>query len=157
MPQWQNLFSALREHDINVSAQDMPRPVGGGDISAAWRVRADDQLVFLKTGPASALDMFLAEADGLKELAKANAVRVPRVLGCVCSGKESLLALEWIDFQLPSVSTEWMFGRNLANLHRYTADRFGWHRDNTIGSVSYTHLTLPTTLCMCRSRWWRYH
>jgi len=135
MPQWQNLFTALREHDIKVSAQDMPRPLGGGDISSAWQVRADNHAVFLKTGPASALDMFLAEADGLKELAQANAVRVPKVLGCVCSGKESLLALEWIDFELASESTEWMFGRNLANLHRFTADKFGWHRDNTIGST----------------------
>ena len=25
------------------------------------------------------------------------------------------------------------------------------------GPVSYTHLTLPTTLCMCRSRWSPYH
>ena len=24
-------------------------------------------------------------------------------------------------------------------------------------AVSYTHLTLPTTLCMCSSRWWPYH
>lgn len=135
MPQWHNLFAALREHDINVSGQDMPRPVAGGDISSAWRIRADNHPVFLKTGPASALDMFLAESDGLKELAKAKAVRVPRVLGCVCSGKESLLAMEWIDFQPASISTEWIFGRNLANLHRFTADRFGWHRDNTIGST----------------------
>lgn len=135
MPQWQNLFTALREHDIRVSAHDMPRPVGGGDISSAWRARAENDTIFLKTGPATALDMFLAEADGLKELAKANAVRVPKVLGCVCSGNESLLALEWIDFELASESTEWMFGRNLANLHRYSANRFGWQRDNTIGST----------------------
>mgnify|MGYP001818927512 FL=1 len=27
----------------------------------------------------------------------------------------------------------------------------------TLESVSYTHLTLPTTLCMCRSRWSPYH
>ena len=113
----------------------MPRPVAGGDMSSAWRILADNHPVFLKTGPASALDMFLAESDGLKELAKAKAVRVPRVLGCVCSGKESLLALEWIDFQPASTSTEWIFGRNLANLHRFTVDRFGWHRDNTIGST----------------------
>ena len=26
-----------------------------------------------------------------------------------------------------------------------------------IKAVSYTHLTLPTTLCMCRSRWSPYH
>ena len=85
MPQWQNLFSALREHDISVSVRDMPRPVGGGDISSAWRVRTDRQPVFLKTGPASALDMFLAEADGLRELAGAKAMRVPTVLGCTPS------------------------------------------------------------------------
>ncbi len=135
MPQWQNLFTALREHDIRVSANDMPRPVGGGDINSAWRVRAGNDAVFLKTGAASSLDMFLAEADGLKELAKARAVRVPKVLGCVCSGKESLLALEWLDFEPPSESSEWMLGRNLARLHRFSADQFGWHRDNTIGST----------------------
>jgi hypothetical protein len=92
MPQWQSLFTVLRDHDINVSAQDMPRPVGGGDISSAWRIRADDKPVFLKTGPASSYDMFLAEAEGLRELAKADALRVPRVLGCVSSGEESMLA-----------------------------------------------------------------
>jgi len=135
MPQWQNLFTALREHDIRVSADDMPRPVGGGDISSAWRIRTENSAVFLKTGPASALDMFQAEADGLRELAKADAVRVPKVLGCIYSGKESLLALEWIDFELASVSAEWILGRNLAKLHHYSADRFGWQRDNTIGST----------------------
>lgn len=135
MPQWQKLFTALRDHDVNVSANDMPRPVGGGDISSAWRIRAEDHAVFIKTGSASSLEMFLAEADGLKELAKARAVRVPKVLGCVCSGKESLLALEWIDFQPASESTEWMLGRNLANLHRHSADRFGWKRNNMIGST----------------------
>ena len=133
MPRWQKLFTALREHDIQVSADDLPRPVGGGDISSAWRVKTEGNAVFLKTGPASQLDMFLAEADGLKELEKADAIRVPKVLGCVCSGEESLLALEWIDFELASDSSEWMLGRNLAMLHRFTAEQFGWRRDNTIG------------------------
>lgn len=135
MPHWQNLFTALREHDIRVSAQDMPRPVSGGDISSAWHVRTEEQAVFLKTGPASALDMFQAEADGLREIAGAQAVRVPKVLGCVCSGNESLLALEWINFELATEGAEKVFGQHLANLHRTTADRFGWHRDNTIGST----------------------
>lgn len=133
MPRWQKLFTALREHDIQVSADDLPRPVGGGDISSAWRVKTEGNAVFLKTGPASQLDMFLAEADGLKELEKADAIRVPKVLGCVCSGEESLLALEWIDFELASDSSEWMLGRNLAMLHRFTAEQFGWRRDNAIG------------------------
>ena len=135
MPQWQNLFSVLREHDIPVSDLDMPRPVGGGDISSAWRIRADDTPVFLKTGPASAYDMFLGEAEGLRELAGAGAIRVPKVLGCVCSGNESLLALEWIDFEIAGPDTETALGTQLADLHRHTAEQFGWHRDNTIGST----------------------
>jgi fructosamine-3-kinase len=77
--------------------------------------------------------MFLAEADGLKELAKAEAVKVPQVLGCVRSATESLLALEWIDFELASESCEWMLGRGIAKLHRHSANQFGWWRDNAIG------------------------
>jgi fructosamine-3-kinase len=135
MPQWQNLFAALRKHDVRVSASDMPRPVAGGDINSAWRAKSGDSAVFLKTGPASSLDMFLAEADGLKELANAGAIRVPKVLGCVCSGKESLLALEWIDFELVTKSCEFMLGSELADLHRCSAEQFGWVRSNTIGST----------------------
>ena len=140
MPEWQTLFSALREHDIKVSDRDMPRPVHGGDISAAWRAKAEDQPVFLKTGPASCYEMFLAEAEGLKELALADALRVPQVLGCVRSASESLLALEWIDFDLPNRDTESLLGTQLAKQHRYCSDRFGWHRDNTIGSTPQRNL-----------------
>ena len=140
MPEWQTLFSALREHDIKVSDRDMPRPVHGGDISAAWRAKAEDQPVFLKTGPASSYEMFLAEAEGLKELALADALRVPQVLGCVRSASESLLALEWIDFDLPNRDTESVLGTQLAKQHRYCSDRFGWHRDNTIGSTPQRNL-----------------
>jgi fructosamine-3-kinase len=135
MPQWQSLFSVLREHDIRVSASDMPRPVGGGDISSAWRIRADGHNVFLKTGPASSYEMFLAESEGLKELENAQALRVPRVLGCVVSGAEAMLALEWINFEPANAAAESMLGCLLAKQHRVQEEQFGWHRDNTIGST----------------------
>ena len=135
MPEWQSLFSVLREHDIRVSDSDMPRPVGGGDISSAWKVRADDHHVFLKTGPASSYEMFLAESEGLKELEKASALRVPKVLGCVVSGAEAMLALEWIDFEPAGTDAERALGRLLAGQHKVREARFGWHRDNTIGST----------------------
>jgi hypothetical protein len=37
---------------------------------------------FVKTGPVSALDMFEAEVEGLRELALASAIRVPAVIDC---------------------------------------------------------------------------
>lgn len=113
----------------------MPRPVGGGDISSAWRIRTEDAAVFLKTGPASSYDMFQAEAEGLKELDKARAVRVPRVLGCIVSGSEAMLALEWLDFEPAEAESAGLLGEQLAVLHGYREKRFGWHRDNTIGAT----------------------
>jgi fructosamine-3-kinase len=113
----------------------MPRPVGGGDISAAWHVKSDNQGVFLKTGPTTSLSMFQAEAEGLRELKNADAIRVPEVLGCVSSANESILALEWMDFELPGTDTEHMLGEQLAKQHQCTAEQFGWSRNNTIGST----------------------
>lgn len=135
MPEWQTLFSALREHDVKVSERDMPRPVRGGDISETWRVKAEGEPVFLKTGPSECFDMFLAEAEGLEELALADAVRVPRVLGCVQSATEAMLALEWIDFDLPNKRAATLLGKQLAKQHQYCKEQFGWHRHNTIGST----------------------
>lgn len=135
MPHWQNLFSVLREQDIHVSDHDMPRPVAGGDISAAWCANTADRPVFLKTGPASSFTAFAAEAQGLRELAGAATLRVPQVLGCVRSGNEALLALEWIELELTSPQTEKLLGTRLADLHRFRSDRFGFHGDNTIGAT----------------------
>jgi fructosamine-3-kinase len=84
--------------------------------------------------------MFQAEADGLRELQKAGAVRVPNVLGCISSATECMLALEWIDFELADSAAERMLGQQLAQQHRYCAERFGWHKDNTIGSSPQRNL-----------------
>lgn len=113
----------------------MPRPVGGGDINAAWQVNADDRGVFLKTGPMNALPIFQAEAAGLAELKKASAIRVPEVLGCLSSRTESVLALEWIEFEPSDSATSYMLGEQLARQHLITGEKFGWRRDNTIGST----------------------
>jgi fructosamine-3-kinase len=48
---------------------------------------------FVKTGPVSALDMFEAEVEGLRELALASAIRVPAVIDCgIEDGKAARLA-----------------------------------------------------------------
>ena len=135
MPDWVSLMSTLRVHDINVEACYMPHFIGGGEISSAWRIDSVDKPVFLKTGPVSSHDMFLAEADGLKELKKAEALRTPEVLCCDCAGNDSFLALEWIDFEVASPIAEAKLGVQLAKQHRFCSDHFGWYRDNTIGST----------------------
>ena len=77
--------------------------------------------------------MFEAEVDGLDELRKANEIRVPAVIDCGIESGQAYLVLEHLHMQQPSTETARQFGHRLAKLHRHTADRFGWFRDNTIG------------------------
>ncbi len=132
MPDWTSIATRLEEAGVRCRDRQ-PRPLGGGDISAAWRLATDDGDVFLKTGPPSSFDMFEAEAEGLAELARANAVRVPAVISLGCDDRNAFLALECLDFGGRGSRAERELGRQLAALHRTVSDRFGWHRDNTIG------------------------
>lgn len=140
MPDWQQIITGLGEHGIAPVGGAAPQPVGGGDISAAWRIETANGPAFLKTGPADSLDMFEGEAAGLEELAAAGALRVPRVLGHGLRGTDAWLALEWIAFGRPGADTEAVLGRQLARQHRHTSDRYGWHRDNTIGTTPQINL-----------------
>ena len=133
MPDWTAIDAALADAGHAVSANVSPRPVGGGDISAAWCVETTGGAVFLKTGPASSCEMFSAEAEGLEALAAPGVIRVPKVIACGASGDTAFVALEWLDLGRTNSRAEARLGAQLAAMHRCTADAFGWHRDNTIG------------------------
>ena len=132
MPDWAPIRAALHSAGIDVEGIE-PRPVSGGDISAAWRLDSAAGSVFLKTGPASSYEMFAAEAEGLAELSRANAVRVPAVIALGEHRDSAFVALEWLHFESISRASERRLGEQLAALHRTTKPRYGWHRDNTIG------------------------
>jgi len=113
-----------------------PAPAGevaGGSIHRCVRWETDAGPVCVKIAPVAQASMFEAEADGLRALRTASAVRVPEVLAVGAAGDRSALALEWIEFCPPSARSEARLGQQLAKLHRATDARFGWHRDNTIG------------------------
>ncbi|MBT8107899.1 MAG: fructosamine kinase family protein [Gammaproteobacteria bacterium] len=134
MPDPTSIIAALADSGLDVDTAAHPRPVSGGDISAAWRVEMrDGEAAFLKTGPASSYEMFSAEAAGLSELAAPRALQVPRILACGLEGDTAFVALEWLTLGRPGRDTERLLGERLAALHRTTNDRYGWHRDNTIG------------------------
>ena len=135
MPDWAAIFQALGQQGIALGASPAPRALGGGSISAAWKLPASSGAIFLKTGGASAFEQLDAEADGLRELARAAAVRVPRVLGVGKSGADAFLALEWLDLGAGGPEAARDLGRGLAAQHRHVQDAHGWHRDNTIGST----------------------
>ena len=133
MPDWSSIARQLNEAGIPAGDNLAPIPVGGGDISAAWRLKADNRDVFMKTGRIDSLHMFTGEAEGLAEIAKAKVLRVPEVYAVGQTADTAFLALEWLPFDRSDPVVERRFGEGLAALHRTTASRFGWHRDNTIG------------------------
>ena len=107
----------------------------GGCINDSYRWESRSGALFVKIAPAGQLAMLEAEADGLRELASANAVRVPRVLTIGADNHNAYLALEWLDLTSSGSGAGAQLGEQLARQHRKTADEFGWHRHNTIGST----------------------
>jgi fructosamine-3-kinase len=129
MLDWSAIIDELELAGGDVSERPEPTPVGGGDISSAWRIGN----LFVKTGPPAAMDMFSAEAEGLAELARSGAIRVPEVVACGLQGDTAYLSTKWIEFGGTSGSVGAKLGEQLAALHATTAGQFGWHRNNTIG------------------------
>ncbi|MDQ1310573.1 MAG: Fructosamine kinase family protein [Pseudomonadota bacterium] len=107
----------------------------GGGFATGERWESDSGPVFVKVVDRQRLPLLEAEAAGLRELADAAALRVPRVLAAGVAGSRAFLALEWIEFRAATPRTEARLGELLAAQHRVTATRFGWHRDNTIGAT----------------------
>ena len=109
--------------------------IGGGCINSAYRLVGERNKYFVKLNQADRLDMFEAEAEGLRALAEAKAIKIPLP---VCSGIEAnqaYLVLEYFEGGGANSHAAETFGQQLAAMHRHTHEQFGWYRDNTIGST----------------------
>jgi fructosamine-3-kinase len=105
------------------------RPLGGGSICDVYAADlVDGTPAVVKVTPYDPR----VEADGLAALREAGAP-VPAVLAV----DGDLLVLERLaDEGVPPSSADWeALGGALADVHRRTAQRYGWHVDNLIGSL----------------------
>ena len=107
--------------------------LGGGCINQAFRLSDGKQHFFVKTNSAACLPMFEAEAAGLEEILATHSLRAPRPVCQGTSDGAAWLVLEFLELGGRGSGAE--MGRQLAQMHRKTATRFGWKRDNTIGST----------------------
>ncbi len=74
-----NPVSALVERALKKKVSSVSA-LGGGSISTAMKATlSDGETVFVKVSPRQK-DMFPKEANGLRELAKADAIRIPAVV-----------------------------------------------------------------------------
>ncbi|MFQ3614377.1 MAG: fructosamine kinase family protein [Cyanobacteriota bacterium] len=146
-PIWQAIAQHLSEATGDPLQPLQYRSVSGGSINATYRLScgqknySKDYFVKLarggRAGVMGALEMFAAEAAGLQTLAAANAIRVPQPLVWGSAGEQAYLVLEYLDLTSPRSQTASLLGSQLAQLHRTLSPngRYGWERNNTIGST----------------------
>jgi protein-ribulosamine 3-kinase len=115
------------------------RPLGSG-FDARWQLAVNgvdngtghDRRFFVKTARGAG-ERYAAEADGLTALARCTAFVVPRVLARGTAGDTDFLVLEWLD--LADDGDDARLGEALAALHAIDCPRYGWRRDNFIGTT----------------------
>ncbi len=108
--------------------------VTGGDINQAMVLVCNDKSKwFLKLNHKDMIDMFTSEAEGLVELRRTGAIKVPEPICTGVTNTVSFLLLEALD--LSGTADVELLGTQLASLHLHQQKQFGWKRNNTIGST----------------------
>lgn len=133
MPDW----SQISQHISNVTGQSFrhtaQQSIGGGSINSAHLLRDGERAFFVKLNDALLIDMFAAEAKGLNEILTTNAIKVPRPICWGTRNSDAYIVMEYIP--LDGKGSGQKLGQQLAAMHRRSWDKFGWTRDNTIGST----------------------
>jgi protein-ribulosamine 3-kinase len=135
-----------REISAQTGSECAPEPqsgVSGGSMHRSYRWRCGESLLFVKVADRGAEAALGAEAAGLAALARAQAVRVPRVLARGAAASSAFLALEWIESRPAGRAAEHRLGQRLAAQHRVSAAAFGFASDNFIGPTPQPNGFLP--------------
>lgn len=104
--------------------------IGGGCIADSLKVETDSgKLFFVKHYEKP--DIHRTEANGLLELKKANVIVVPSVIYF----DDDILVLEYIEEGKRGVNFSEIFGKQIAMLHKYNSDKFGFIEDNYCGAT----------------------
>jgi fructosamine-3-kinase len=134
---WNKITEAIAESTGQEFTLENRRSVSGGCINQGSALIGKQITYFVKINQASQLAMFEAEALGLKQMFATKTIRVPQPICWGIAEKSSYLVLEWLEFSRGGTDQSWEeMGRKLAAMHAYRgSDRFGWERNNTIGST----------------------
>ncbi|MCB0600385.1 MAG: fructosamine kinase family protein [Saprospiraceae bacterium] len=118
-----------------------PTVLSGGSIHQVYLLQNDSEAFVLKLSTEKqGKSMLEAEVDGLQIIQSSGSIRVPEVYRQGESGQCSYILMEYIP------STRHLdrpfgirFGQRLAELHRNSADLYGYSRSNFIGSLPQTN------------------
>ena len=109
--------------------------IGGGCISQGHRIESSNQYFFVKINSSDNFSMFEAEASGLQEIYNSRTLRVPVPICWGRNESSSWLVMEFLEMGSAGREGAESLGRGLASMHRFSSEKFGWVRDNTIGTT----------------------
>ena len=134
---WNTIAAQISEATGELFEIADSRSVGGGCINRGNAISDGKRTFFIKLNHASQVEMFAAEALGVQQMWETRTIRVPKPICWGTAADSAYLVLEWLDLNGRGGSEVWMeMGRQLAAMHRQgTCERFGWDRNNTIGST----------------------
>jgi protein-ribulosamine 3-kinase len=135
MIDWPKIAEAISSATAEPFTVESCQAVGGGCINRAYRVEDGGRRYFVKLNDAGAVEMFAAEAEALLALRETATVRVPAPVCWGTAGATAYLVQEHLELGRPTDTGAAALGARLAELHRHCGERYGWHRDNTIGST----------------------
>lgn len=135
MSLWQHIAAQISDINGSPFKPQPPSHIGGGCINQALKLSDGCQHWFVKINDAGRIDMFEAEAEGLNAMADTQTIRVPRALCTGTYDDQSYIVIDYISHGRSRSDSQQQAGRELAAMHRHTAERFGWHRNNTIGAT----------------------
>lgn len=133
---WRQIAQAISQATGTEFAIADTRSVGGGCINQGYQVRGNGQTYFVKLNQASQVEMFAAEAVGLEQMYATQTITVPQPICWGTADNSSYIVLQWLELGGGNSQSWRSMGRQLAEMHRQgQAERFGWERNNTIGST----------------------
>ncbi len=130
---WRHVEQAIADNTGEPFVIKDHHGVGGGCINEAWVLEGEGRDYFIKTNRAEMVDMFAAEAEGLQAMADTQTIGVPRPVCWGAAEDRAWLVMEHVP--MGGRANGRLFGERLARMHLAFGERFGWHRDNTIGST----------------------
>lgn len=133
---WTQIAQAISEATGEDFAIADTRSVSGGCINQGYKISGNDAKYFLKLNQASQEEMFAAEALGLKQMYATQTITVPQPVCWGTANDSSYIVMQWLDLGGGNSQSWSGMGRQLAAMHREgISNKFGWERNNTIGST----------------------
>jgi fructosamine-3-kinase len=135
MDPWRDIERSIRAATGASFSIESRAAAGGGCINECHVVRGGDRAFFVKLNAPERAEMFSAEAEGLREIARTRTVRVPEPVCHGASADACWLVLEHLELRSPDQRSMRELGCQLARMHRVTSGCYGWRRDNAIGAT----------------------